>query len=253
MKVVILAGGYGTRLAEYTEMIPKPMVTIGNRPIIWHIMNIYAKYGHTDFYIALGYKGEMIKNYFLNYKELNTDFSIDLSSGKIKICSKDNTLNWNVTLVDTGEDTMTGGRLKKISKYVGNETFLMTYGDGLANVNINKLIDFHNSKEKLVSLTSVRPNARFGELEIKDSIVECFEEKPQLHKGWINGGFFVIDPKFIKYIKDDSTVLEREPLEKAVKDKELAAYRHDGFWQCMDNKRDRELLENLAISKNCPW
>lgn len=252
MKVVLLAGGFGTRLAEYTDLIPKPMVTIGDKPILWHIMNLYSKFGHKDFFIALGYKSEVIKDFFLNYKVLNSDFEIDLKSGVLNIFSTD-TIDWKVNLVSTGEYTMTGGRLKRMKNYIGNESFLLTYGDGLSNVNINDLIKFHKSHGKLVTITAVRPAARFGELEIINNNVKNFKEKPQLHQGWINGGFFVIEPEFFNYLDDDSTVLEQSPLEKLAADGQLMAYLHDGFWQCMDTKRDRDMLQELLISGNAPW
>lgn len=252
MKVVLLAGGFGTRLAEYTDLIPKPMVTIGEKPILWHIMNLYSKFGHKDFFIALGYKSEVIKDFFLNYKVLNSDFEIDLKSGDLNIFSTD-TIDWKVNLVSTGEYTMTGGRLKRMKNYIGDESFLLTYGDGLSNVNINDLIKFHKSHGKLVTITAVRPAARFGELEIINNNVKNFKEKPQLHQGWINGGFFVIEPEFFNYLDDDSTVLEQSPLEKLAADGQLMAYLHDGFWQCMDTKRDRDMLQELLISGNAPW
>ena len=244
MKVILLAGGFGTRLAEYSHLIPKPMVKIGNKPILWRIMKTYANYGHNDFYIALGYKAEIIKDYFLNYYSLNNDLKIDLSSGAIKTFQK-KTLDWKVTLVDTGLNTMTGGRLKRMKDYINNETFLLTYGDGLANINIDKLISFHKNHGKLVTITAVHPGARFGELIINGSKVNSFEEKPQTQKGWINGGFFVIEPAFLDLIEDDYSILERDPLEKACANGELMAYEHEGFWQCMDTKRDKDTLEDL--------
>ncbi len=252
MKVVILAGGYGTRLAEYTEVIPKPMVKIGNYPILWHLMNHYAKFNFKDFFIALGYKGYVIKDYFLKYKSLNSDFKVNLSNGSLEIYEAKN-LDWNVSLIDTGETSMTGGRLKNMKKYVGKDTFMLTYGDTLSNVNINKLIDFHQSHKKMITMTAVRPNARFGELKIDGNIVSEFVEKPQLYEGWINGGFFVIEPEFLEFIKDETTLLEKEPIEMAVKLGEVAAYKHDGFWQCMDTKREHELLVSLWDKGNPPW
>jgi glucose-1-phosphate cytidylyltransferase len=252
MKVVILAGGFGTRLSELTQLIPKPMVPIGGKPILWHIMNHYAYFGHKDFYIALGYKAEVIREFFLNYTALTSDFSIDLGNGALTLHNKER-LDWKVTLVDTGKDSMTGGRLKRMKNFLGNERFLLTYGDGLSNVNLNNLIKFHHEHNKMVTLTSVRPNARFGEITFNDSnCVTAFEEKPQLHDGWINGGYFVMEPSFIDTIDGDSTMLERAPLEMATKNKQLMAYKHEGFWQCMDNKRDLENLELLWTS-NPPW
>ncbi len=252
MKVLILAGGFGTRLSGYTEQTPKPMVTIGGKPIIWHIMQIYAHYGFKDFYLALGYKAEVFKEYFLNYRTLNSDFSIDLSNGKVSKLTEPE-VDWNVTLIDTGLDTLTGGRVKRMKKYIGNETFLLTYGDGVSNIDINALIKFHKSHGKLVTVSAVHPGARFGELEIKNSKVKTFKEKPQTEKGWINGGFFVMEPKFLDYIEGDTSILEREPLEKVANNGELMAYNHDAFWQCMDTKRDKDRLEELWSSGKAPW
>ena len=244
MKVIILAGGFGTRLADYSSVVPKPMVNIGNKPILWRIMNHYAKYGHNDFYLALGYKSEVIKEYFLNYYTLNNDFSVSLATGSIDI-NDINKLNWRVTLADTGINTMTGGRLKKMKKYIGDDTFLMSYGDGLSDVNIEELLEFHKSHGKMITITAVHPGARFGELVLDESFVKKFEEKPQTQKGWINGGFFVIEPDFLDLIDDDDTILEKEPLEKASELGELMAYKHEGFWRCMDTKRDRDSLQKL--------
>ena len=226
MKVIILAGGMGTRISEYTKTIPKPMIKIKNKPLIHHIMDHYAKYGHKDFYIALGYKGHVIKNYF-----------------KKKIFSK-----WNINLIETGKKTMTGGRLKKFKKLMNNERFLLTYGDGLSNVNIKKLINFHKKHKKISTLTAVRPPARFGAIKIKGNKVVYFKEKSKLDAGWINGGFFVMEPEIIKYIKNKNTVLEQYPLEKLSKIKKLGAFKHSGFWQCVDTIRDKEILES-AIKK----
>ncbi|MEN9325933.1 MAG: hypothetical protein RI943_344 [Bacteroidota bacterium] len=251
MKVVILAGGFGTRLSEFTESIPKPMVLIGGKPIIWHIMQTYAKFEHKDFYLALGYKSELIKDYFLNYKILNSNFTVDLKTGQINT-ETEKELDWKVTLVDTGVNSMTGGRVKRMQSYVGEETFLLTYGDGVANVDIKKLVDFHKSHGKLVTMTAVRPVARFGELDLDGNRVNKFVEKPQLHNGWINGGYFVIEPEFFEFIKGDETMLERDPIETVAEKGELMAFRHEGFWQCMDTKRDLELLQNLWV-KGAPW
>jgi len=252
MKVLILAGGFGTRIAEYTDAIPKPMVPIGGKPIIWHIMSHYAKYKHNSFHLALGYKAEVIKDYFLKYRELNSNFSIELNTGLTTF--QENFLeDWKVNLVDTGLNTMTGGRIKRMSSLIGNETFLMTYGDGLSNINLDSLISFHREHGKLVTMTAVRPSARFGELELNENKVISFQEKPQLQKGWINGGFFVIEPSFLEMIEGDKIMLEREPLELASKMGELMAYKHHGFWQCMDTKRDKDLLEKIWLSGNPPW
>jgi len=251
VKVVILAGGLGTRLSEYTEAIPKPMVRIGNKPMLWHIMQRYAKFGHNDFLVALGYKSEVIKDYFLNYKILNSDFTIDLKNGSILSKSSD-PVDWTVSLIETGTNTMTGGRVRRLQNNIGNETFLMTYGDGISDIDINELIAFHKSHGKLVTMSAVRPGARFGELELDGNRIVSFEEKPQLHEGWINGGFFVMEPAFLDLIDDDETMLERAPLEKAARLGQLMAYRHEGFWQCMDTKRDVEALESLYKNR-APW
>ena len=251
MKVIILAGGYGTRLSEYTGLIPKPMVGIGGKPILWHIMQTYSQFGHNDFYIALGYKSEVIKDYFLNYNSLNSDFSVDLSTGDT-IFHEAKSVDWKVTLVDTGENTMTGGRVKRLKDYIGNETCMMTYGDGVADINLNNLEKFHKDHGKMITMSAVRPAARFGELNLDGSKVIAFEEKPQLHQGWINGGFLIFEPKFFDLIKNDDTFLEREPFESAANNGELMAYRHEGFWHCMDTKRDHELLEML-YKNGAPW
>lgn len=215
MKVVILAGGLGTRISEYTKFIPKPMIKIAGLPMLVHIMNHYSKFGFNEFYIALGYKGNVIKNYFKNKK-----------------------FSWKINLVDTGKKTMTGGRLKRLKKYLKGESFFLTYGDGLSNVNIKNLLEFHRKNKKLVTLTAVRPPARFGALKLKRNLVSYFKEKSRMDEGWINGGFFVVSDKFLNFIQNDKTYLEREPLEKIVRMKELSAYRHNGFWQCIDSMRD---------------
>jgi glucose-1-phosphate cytidylyltransferase len=252
VKVIILAGGFGTRLSEYTQSIPKPMVTIGGKPILWHIMKTYAKYGYIDFNVALGYKAELIKEYFLNYQSLNSDFTIDLESGDLTAHQKDD-VNWKVTLVDTGLNSMTGGRVKRMKNFIGDETFLLTYGDGLSDIDIEALVDFHKSHGKMVTVSAVHPGARFGELDMDGDIVTSFKEKPQITQGWINGGYFVMEPEFFDLIKDDSTILEKYPLEKAAEMGELMSYQHDGFWQCMDTKRDRDSLEELWQNNNAPW
>ena len=251
MKVIILAGGFGTRFSEYTNTIPKPMISIGGKPILWHIMQTYAKFGHKDFYVALGYKAELIKDYFLNYRSLNANFTIELGSGNILSHQLDQ-VDWKVTLVDTGDKTMTGGRLKRMKEFIGDEPFMLTYGDGVTDINLDEVLKFHRSHGKLVTMSAVRPAARFGELELEGDVVRSFKEKPQMHEGWINGGFFIIEPKFFDFIDDDSTLLEREPLEKATKLGELMAYKHKGFWHCMDTKRDHDLLESLWRS-GAPW
>ena len=252
MKVIILAGGFGTRLSEYTESIPKPMVTIGGRPILWHIMRSYAHYGHKDFYVALGYKAEIIKEYFLNYNALNSDFTVDTLSRKVKILESSNN-DWRVTLTDTGLNSMTGGRVKRMQSLVGNEPFMLTYGDGVSNIDIEALLKFHKSHGKMVTISAVRPNARFGEIQMEGNKVISFQEKPQTSKSWINGGYFIIEPEFFELIENDTTILERGPLEKAAAIGELMAYHHDGYWQCMDTKRDRDNLEELWSSEKAPW
>ena len=252
MKVVILAGGLGTRLSEYTEMIPKPMVTIGGRPIIWHIMQTYAHFGYKDFYLALGYKAEIIKEYFLNYRSLNADFTVDLATDDVDFHQVDTT-DWHVTLVNTGFQSNTGGRIKRMKSFIGNETFMLTYGDSVADINIDELLKFHKSHGKMVTVTGVRPSARFGELEMQEQKVISFREKPQTTQGWVNGGFFVCKPEMIDFIEDDLTILEKEPLEKIAEMGELMSYQHEGYWQCMDTKRDRDHLEKLWKSGSAPW
>ena len=252
MKVILLAGGVGSRLSEYTESLPKPMVTIGAKPILWHIMKNYAHFGHNDFYVALGYKAEKIKEYFLNYRTLNADFTVNLGTGDVNPHQLDE-IDWKVTLIDCGLYTMTGGRVKRMKPFIGNETFLLTYGDGLSDVNLEALIKFHKSHGKLITMTAVHPVARFGELELDNDQVISFEEKPQLHEGWINGGFFVIEPEFLELIEGDEIMLEREPLVEAAKQGDLMAYRHEGFWQCMDTKRDHDLLKKLWNTNSAPW
>jgi glucose-1-phosphate cytidylyltransferase len=252
MKVIILAGGFGTRLSEYTELIPKPMVLVGGKPILWHVMQRYASFGHKDFYIALGYKSEIIKEYFLKFNSINSDFSIDMYSGELKT-HNNNSLDWKVTLVDTGQDSMTGGRVKRMQPYIGDEPFMLTYGDGVADINVDALVKFHENHGKMVTVTAVHPVARFGELEIDRDQVKSFKEKPQVTRGWINGGFFVCQPQFFDLIQDDQTVLEAEPLEQVASMGELMAYKHEGFWQCMDTRRDKDLLEELWQSGKASW
>ena len=252
MKVVILAGGFGTRLSEHTNTIPKPMVNVGEHPILWHVMQIYASQGFKEFIIALGYKADIIKQYFINYPMLNSDFTIDMNNGSL-VSHKSSMLDWKVTLVDTGINTMTGGRIRRLKNYLNEEPFMLTYGDGLANINLKSLVNFHSQHKKLVSVTAVHPGARFGELELSGNLVKSFKEKPQTKEGWINGGFFVMQPEFIDFIKDDTTVLESEPLELASYKNELVAYQHEGFWQCMDNLRDKSYLENLWKTNQAPW
>ena len=253
MKVVILAGGFGTRISEYTSLIPKPMIRIGGKPIIEHIMEIYSKFGHEDFYLALGYKSEVIKEYFFNYKTLNSDFKINLNTREITHHSNFSK-NWDINLINTGINSMTGGRLKRLQKHIGNETFLLTYGDAVTDLNINEVINYHKTHGKMVTITGVRPPARFGELTInnKNEVLE-FKEKPNIQAGWINGGFFVIEPEFLNYIQDDSTILEREPLEQVAKMNQLVAFLHPGFWHCIDTKRDKDNLEEIIDSGKQIW
>ena len=252
MKVVILAGGLGTRLSEYTDMIPKPMVDIGGRPIIWHIMRTYAHFRHKDFYLALGYKAEVIKEYFLNYHSLNADFTVDLSTDDVDYHQTDAT-DWRVTLIQTGLHSMTGGRVKRMKSFIGNETFMLTYGDSVADIDIDALLKFHKNHGKMVTVTGVRPSARFGELEIRGQKVISFKEKPQTTQGWVNGGYFVCEPAIFDFIEDDLTILEKQPLEKISDMGELMSYLHEGYWQCMDTKRDHEHLEKLWQSGSAPW
>ena len=252
MKVILLAGGFGTRLAEYTDAIPKPMVPVGGKPILWHIMKTYARFGHKDFYVALGYKAEVIKDYFLNYRALNADFTIDLVSGSVTPHQVD-LVDWKVTLVNTGDDSMTGGRVKRMQSFIGNETCMLTYGDGVADIDLDALLAFHRSHGKMVTVSAVRPAARFGELKMDGQRVASFQEKPQMHDGWINGGYFIFEPAFFDLIFGDSTLLEREPLEQAAQAGELMAYKHEGFWQCMDTKRDLDHLQSLWECGKAPW
>ena len=253
MKAVLLAGGFGTRLSEETDLLPKPMVEIGGRPILWHIMKIYTHFGINDFIICLGYNGYVIKEYFINYYRHMSDLSVDTGSGDIEI-HQARTEKWRVTLVETGLDTMTGGRLKRISKYLSpNEDFLMTYGDGVASINIQALIEFHRDEGRLATVTAVRPPGRFGALEIEDNRVERFTEKPQGDGSIINGGFFVLSPKVLDYVEGDATIWESEPMERLAREGELSAYRHSGFWQPMDTLRDRRELEQMWVSGNAEW
>lgn len=252
MKVIILAGGLGARLQEETAVKPKPMVEIGGCPILWHIMNIYATPGYKEFIVALGYKGEFIKSYFLNYYYLRNNFSIDLGTGQVNVHDGYRE-DWVVHLIDTGLETQTGGRLKRLSPWIGNETFMMTYGDGVADINIRELVAFHKQHGKLATITAVRPPARFGGLSFQGDLVAKFVEKPQVGEGWINGGFFVLERGVLDYIKGDDTYFERDPLERLAEDGQLVAYRHEGFWQCMDTLRDVRLLNSLWECGNAPW
>ena len=252
MKAVILAGGLGTRISEETDRLPKPMVDIGGKPILWHIMKGYAHHGIKDFVICLGYKGNVIKEYFTNYSRYMSDLTVNLKNGTITV-HQNQAEDWNITLVDTGIDTMTGGRLKRVKKYLGNETFFLTYGDGVADIDIKKLLAFHKKHGKKATVTAITPPGRFGVLDSKGDRVLGFAEKIDNKDARINGGFFVLEPGVIDLIKDDSTVWEKAPLERLAKKGELMAYRHDGFWMAMDTLRDKRALEDLWESKKAPW
>ena len=252
MQVVILAGGRGTRLAEETSMRPKPMVEIGGRPILWHLMKIYASHGFKNFLMACGYKSEMIKEYFHNYFIHSSDYFLNLKDGTRTLINS-NGIDWQIGVMDTGLDTMTGGRILRLQKWIGNETFMVTYGDGLGDIDIHSLVEFHRAHGKLATVTAVHPPARFGDLALDNNVVRQFSEKPQTGEGWINGGFFVFEPGVFNYIADDQTSLEREPLQRLANDHELMAFRHSGFWQPMDTIREKELLESLWSSGNAPW
>jgi glucose-1-phosphate cytidylyltransferase len=252
MKVVILAGGLGTRLSEETEVKPKPMVEIGERPILWHIMKHYASYGFKEFIIALGYKGDMIKRFFLESTALQDSFSIDMSSGKVTSINRI-VEDWIVHLVDTGLESSTGGRIARVRSHLENETFMLTYGDGVSNLNLDALLALHKKYNRVVTLTAVRPPARFGGLVFDGDLISQFTEKPQIGEGWINGGFMVMEPKIFDYIPSDLTNLEAQVLEQLAKEDQLAAYRHEDFWQCMDTLRDKRQLEGLWQSGKAPW
>jgi glucose-1-phosphate cytidylyltransferase len=252
MKVAILAGGLGTRLSEETTLKPKPMVEIGGKPMLWHIMNIYATFGFKEFVIALGYKGEIIKDYFLNYHYRARSLTVQLRNGDVTIHEGAHE-DWIVHLLDTGGESNTGGRVKRVAEFIGNETFMFTYGDGVSNVNIQQLLKFHQQQKKLATLTAVRPPARFGQMLIENQQVRQFQEKPQIGEGWINGGFFVLQPDIVEYIDNDQTYWEREPLERLSTEGQLAAYQHEDFWQCMDTLRDVNNLEKLWQEGNAPW
>lgn len=252
MKIIILAGGLGTRLAEETEIKPKPMVEIGGRPILWHVMKIYASQGFNDFFIALGYKGEAIKKFFVDYYTLNGSMSINLATGETEIHERESE-DWKVHLIETGLNSMTGGRVKRFEPFVKNETFMVTYGDGVGNVNIKELLEFHRSHGKLATVTAVHPPARFGELLINEDATANFSEKPQTGEGWINGGFLVFESKVFDYLQGDESVMEKDALETLANEGQLVAYKHRGFWQCMDTLRDKNMLESLWQKGNAPW
>jgi glucose-1-phosphate cytidylyltransferase len=254
-KVVILCGGRGTRLREETEFRPKPLVPVGDRPILWHVMKIYAQAGYTDFILALGYKGEMIKQYFLDYDLLNSDFTLDLGTRQIeRLATTHEDGDWRITFVDTGLETMTGGRLRRLERLLAGEPFFMlTYGDGVADLDVQAVVDFHAHSGRSVVVTGVRPIARFGELVVRGDQVARFAEKPVSSDAWINGGFFVMTPKVFRYLRDDQSILEREPLERLAQDGELAVFKHPGYWQCMDTVRDMESLNEQWASGKAPW
>jgi glucose-1-phosphate cytidylyltransferase len=251
-RVVILAGGLGTRMAEQTEFRPKPMVEIGGHPILWHIMNHFAHFGASEFFVALGYKGEFIKRYFLDYHRLGSDMTVNLGTGTVELQERKST-DWKVHLVDTGAQSMTGGRLRRLQPQLGKERFMLTYGDGVANVDIRALLAFHKSHGKLATITAVRPAARFGCLDFDGDRVSAFTEKSQIGEGWINGGFMVFEPGVFEYLKGDSTILESHALETLAAEKQLMAFRHEGFWQCMDTLREQRVLDEMWQRGDAPW
>ena len=252
MKTIILAGGLGTRLSEETEVKPKPMIEIGGMPVLWHIMNIYAAHGYKEFIAALGYKSEVIKKYFMDYYRLRSNLTIKTANGKVEVHDGEQE-DLTIHLIDTGLLTNTGGRIKRLKQWINNETFMLTYGDGVSNVDITELVKFHKKHGHLATVTAVRPPARFGGLSFKDGIVDKFTEKPQIGEGWINGGFFVLEPGVLDYIENDQTSFEKDTLELITEDKELVPYLHYDYWQCMDTKRDVVLLNELWDDKSPPW
>lgn len=252
MKAVILAGGLGTRLSEETNIKPKPMVEIGGKPILWHILKIYSSHGINDFIICCGYKGYLIKEYFANYFLHMSDVTFDMQENNMEVHQR-NAEPWKVTLVDTGAETMTGGRLRRVREYLGDDAFCFTYGDGISDVDISESIEHHNKQNTLATLTAIQPAGRFGALSLSENIVKGFQEKPQGDGGWINGGFFILSPKVIEYINDDATTWEKEPMERLAKEGQLSAYYHSGFWQPMDTLRDKRYLEELWQESKAPW
>jgi len=252
VKVAMLAGGLGTRLAEETDRVPKPMVEIGGKPMLWHIMRLYAHYGYNDFLVACGYKGEIIKEYFHNFFVHNNDYVVNLQDGSRELLNA-GSIDWRVGVIDTGQDTMTGGRLLRLKPWLAEDRFMVTYGDGLGNIDISELIKFHRAHGRLATVTAVRPPSRFGALQIEGNTVTQFSEKPQTREGWINGGFFVFEPEIFNYLADENTVLERDPMEQLAADGQLCAFQHEGFWQPMDTLREKRLLESLWHSNNAPW
>ena len=252
MKVVLLAGGFGTRISEESHLRPKPMIEIGEQPILWHIMKQYSAYGFHDFVICLGYKAYMIKEYFAEYFLHTSDVTFDLANNSMTV-HNNYSEPWKVTLIDTGLNTMTGGRVKRVQPYIGNEPFLLTYGDGVSDVNINELVKFHQSHGKIATMTAIQPDGKFGVLDIENDQILAFREKSKSDTGWINGGFMVLQPEIFSYIEGDSTVLEKQPLETISMQGQLMSYKHEGFWQCMDTQRDKQLLEKLWASNTAPW
>lgn len=253
MKVVILAGGFGTRISEESEVKPKPMIEIGGMPILWHIMKLYSYYGHNEFVICAGYKQHIIKEWFANYFIHNSDITFDFTNGNQMLVHNKFTEPWIVTVIDTGLTTMTGGRIKRVKSYVEDGTFLMTYGDGVSDIAIDKLIDFHKRGGKLATLSAVQPEGRFGVMDIEDNYVKSFREKSRNDMGWINGGYMVLEPQVLDYIADSTVMFEAEPLERLAAEGNLMCYKHDGFWQCMDTLRDKKKLEKLWATGNAPW
>lgn len=254
MKVVILAGGLGTRISEESHLKPKPMIEIGGKPILWHVMKSYSYYGFYDFVICAGYKQQVIKEYFANYYLHNSDVTFDFSDGNIMQIHNNMTEPWKVTIVDTGLATLTGGRVKRVREYIGDETFMLTYGDGVCDLNIRQLYEYHKEKCKIATITAIQPGSRFGNMRIEeDNIIEEFAEKSRSDGGWINGGYMVLEPKVIDYIAGDETTFEKEPLERLAREKNLVAYKYDGFWQCMDTLRDKNYLEDLLAENRAPW
>lgn len=254
MKVVLLAGGLGTRISEESHLRPKPMIEIGGQPILWHIMKEYSYYGFNEFIICAGYKQQVIKEYFNEYYLHRSDITFDFSQGNAKVIHSNVAEPWKVTIVDTGLNTLTGGRIKRVKDYIGNETFMMTYGDGVCDINIQKLLEFHKQGRKKATMTAIQPGGRFGTLEIdKENVIESFAEKRKEDGGWINGGYMVLEPEILDYIEGDYTTFEREPLEQLSKEGELLAYKYEGFWQCMDTMRDKQQLEEMIENKTAPW
>ena len=254
MKVVILAGGFGTRISEESHLIPKPMIEIGEKPILWHIMKYYSSFGYNDFIICCGYKQYVIKEFFADYYLHMSDVTFDFSVANKMVILNNTTEPWKVTLIDTGLNTMTGGRIKRVQPYIGNEPFMLTYGDGVANIDIDALVGYHKSHGKIATLTAIQPGSRFGTLDIEGGgEISAFKEKSKDDGGWINGGFMVLNSEIMDYISGDDCIFERDPLETLAREQQLSAYKHDGFWQCMDTMRDKEVLENLWASNKAPW